>query len=235
MLDHLVASGRRGRTLRDTPSAALSVVVHGMLIAGAVAASRALPPSAPVTPPSGGEPLMYLAPDPVRTQRSGGDPAPFPVLDLRTVVAIDGDVIAVPLTVPDGIPDPGVAFRPRGYPGTPPGTTPWVFGGGGGAGGPPSVISVDVADERPYLLTRPRLEYPSLLRAAGVEGVVMVEVIVDTTGAPEAGSLHVVSSTHAGFEAAARRVVLGARFRPGRWRGRPVRVLIRQPVEFRLL
>jgi hypothetical protein len=47
MLDRLVASDRRGRTLRDTPSAALSVVVHGVLVAAAVAATRALPPSGP--------------------------------------------------------------------------------------------------------------------------------------------------------------------------------------------
>ena len=232
MLDRLVASGPRGRTLRDTPSAALSVVLHGVLIAGAVAASRALPPSAPVVTPLDGGPLIYLAPEPVRARGSGGDPAPFPVLNPGAAAAIDHDVITIPVTVPDGIPDPGVTLGAPGYPGATPGATPSWFGGGGGEA--PSVISVAVADEPPLLLTSPEPRYPPTLRAAGIEGTVMIEVIVDTEGIPEAESARVVSSNHAQFEVAARRVVLGARYRPGRWRGRPVRVLIRQPVEFRI-
>jgi protein TonB len=233
MLDRLVASDRRGRTLRDTPSAALSVVVHGVLVAAAVAATRGLPPSGPVVTPLDGGPVIYLAPEPVRARRAGGDPAPFPVLDPGTVVAIGDNVIVVPLTVPDGIPDPGVTLGARGYPGATPGATPSLFGGGGGEA--PLVIAVAVADEPPLLLTSPEPRYPPTLRAAGIEGTVMIEVIVDTEGTPEAESVRVLSSDHAQFEAAARRVVLGARYRPGRWRGRPVRVLIRQPVEFRLM
>jgi TonB family protein len=89
-------------------------------------------------------------------------------------------------------------------------------------------------DEPPYLLTRPALEYPGLLRAAGVDGLVILEVVIDSTGVPEAATLRVLEATHQGFVAAATRVVLGARFRPGRAHGRPVRVLIRQPISFRL-
>jgi TonB family protein len=63
---------------------------------------------------------------------------------------------------------------------------------------------------------------------------VVVEIVVDDQGRPEAGSLRVVSSAHPMFEAEARRVVLATRYRPGRWQGHPVRVLILQPVAFRL-
>ena len=232
MLQRLVASDPRRRTLRDTPSAALSVVVHGVLVAAAVAATRALPPSAPLATPVDRVALIYLPPEPVRTRDAGGDPAPFPMLDPGTSVAIGDNVIAIPVTVPDGIPDPGVTPR-SGSRGATPGTTPWVFGRGGDEA--PSVISVAAADEPPLLLTSPEPRYPPTLRAAGIAGTVMIEVIVDTDGIPEAESVRVVSSNHAQFDAAARRVVLGARYRPGRWRGRPVRVLIRQPVEFRLM
>ena len=89
-------------------------------------------------------------------------------------------------------------------------------------------------DEPPVVLTHPVLEYPALLRDAGIEGLVIFEVIIDSTGVPEPASLRVIEASHRGFVAAAARVVLGARFRPGRMWGQPVRVLIRQPIMFRL-
>jgi TonB family protein len=71
-----------------------------------------------------------------------------------------------------------------------------------------------------------------LLRA-GTVGTVVVQVVIDTLGRAEPGSV-VLQSSHAGFEPAARAYVLGAVFRPGRTHGQAVRVLVRLPVDFRL-
>ena len=87
--------------------------------------------------------------------------------------------------------------------------------------------------ERPVFLSGPPLQYPNLLRQAGIQGRVLVRAIVDTTGRAEPASVQVVESPHPGFNQAARDFVLHARFSHGLFRGRAVRVLIEFPVEFR--
>jgi protein TonB len=233
MLERLVASDPGTRGLGRSPSAALSVVLHGALIAAAVAATRAAPSTGPLNP-APGDPYSIVFPEPARSRGPVGDPAPFPVIDPRTLTTMGQEIPDFPVTVPVGIAAPDSSFRPLGRPGTGPSTTPGTVGGGGGGDAPP-VISVAAADEAPLLLAHAPLPYPPRLREAGLAGTVVLEMIVDSTGAPEPASFRVVSSTHPGFEAAARRALLSARYRPGRWRGRPVRVLIRQPVEFRLM
>jgi len=88
-------------------------------------------------------------------------------------------------------------------------------------------------DEPPVLLAGPPLGYPDVLRRTGTTGTVTVQLVIDTLGRAEPGSL-VLQSSHPGFEAAARAYVLGALFRPGRMRGRAVRVLVRLPISFTL-
>jgi TonB family protein len=95
------------------------------------------------------------------------------------------------------------------------------------------VLAESMVDEKPTFLSGPPLQYPNLLRQAGVQGRVIVRAIIDTTGRAEPGSVQVVESPHPGFDQAARNAVLQARFRGGRFRGRAVRVLIEFPVEFR--
>ena len=95
------------------------------------------------------------------------------------------------------------------------------------------VLTESMVDERPVFLSGPPLEYPNLLRQAGIQGRVLVRAIIDTTGRAEPASVQVVESPHPGFDQAARNAVLQARFRGGRFRGRAVRVLITFPVNFR--
>ena len=97
----------------------------------------------------------------------------------------------------------------------------------------PQSVSVTGGLERPVVVSGPRLQYPNLLRQAGIEGRVIVRAIIDTTGRAEPASVQVVESPHPGFDQAARDFVLHARFSRGRLRGRAVRVLITFPVNFR--
>lgn len=103
--------------------------------------------------------------------------------------------------------------------------------GGSGGTGP---VPVSLVQDPPVLLSAPVPTYPAELRAAGVAGVVVVQVVVDTTGRPEPGTLRVVRSTNDGFDPAAAAAIRGALFRPGRIWGRAVRVLVQVPVAFRL-
>jgi len=97
-----------------------------------------------------------------------------------------------------------------------------------------AVFVSDVLDEAPERISSPPLEYPRLMRQAGIEGIVLLRAVVDTTGHVEVESIRVVRSDHRAFDTAARRLLERSLFRPGRVRGRPVRVLIQLPVEFRL-
>ena len=96
------------------------------------------------------------------------------------------------------------------------------------------VRTESMVDERPMFLSGPPLEYPNLLRQAGIQGRVLVRAIIDTTGRAEPASVQVIESPHAGLNQAARNFVLQAHFRHGRFRGRAVRVLITFPVNSRI-
>jgi len=87
-----------------------------------------------------------------------------------------------------------------------------------------------MGNELLFVLSAPSELYPRLLRQAGIQGQVLVRAIIDSTGHAEPQSVQVIATPHPGFEQAARNLVLQARFHQGRFRERPVRVVI----EFRL-
>ena len=86
----------------------------------------------------------------------------------------------------------------------------------------------------PQVVYTVRPQYPALARARGVEGVVVVEAVVDRQGAVEANALEVVQSVPL-LDEAAIDAFRRWRFRPGRdGRGNPVRVVVRLPIRFHL-
>lgn len=101
------------------------------------------------------------------------------------------------------------------------------------SGSPDGPIDVVLTDEYPELLAGPLPAYPDLLRQAGVEGRVVLDAVVDTSGRVERGSIVVISG-HPAFAAAAERSLLASLFRPGRVHGRSVRVRVRVPFDFTL-
>jgi TonB family protein len=76
--------------------------------------------------------------------------------------------------------------------------------------------------------------YPEELRAQAIEGEVLAQFVVDTNGTVLEGSLRVLRSTHAEFEAAVRRAVPQLLFSPAIKDGRNVRQMVQQPFHFRL-
>jgi len=91
-----------------------------------------------------------------------------------------------------------------------------------------------VVDERPQILSGPRLQYPDLLLQAGIQGRVVVQAIIDTMGRAEPSSVKVIQSSNAGFDRSATNYVLRAMFRPARIHGRAVRVLVDFPVDYKV-
>lgn len=141
---------------------------------------------------------------------------------------IDGVVPPPPIDfsiVPEGLAPLAPVFDPRASSGA-------VLASAHAWPGDPADISL--VEEPPAILAGPLPAYPELLRQAGIRGRVVLEVVVDTTGRVEPGSVGVVSTAHPGFVAPAQRALAATLFRPGRMLGRAVRVRVRVPIEFRL-
>ncbi|HEU4564242.1 MAG TPA: TonB family protein [Gemmatimonadaceae bacterium] len=80
----------------------------------------------------------------------------------------------------------------------------------------------------------PAPRYPLVLRVRRVEGEVVVNFVVDTTGHVDTTSISVVASPDPRFSAAAREALVGSRFEPATLGGRKVRQLTAQRFWFRL-
>jgi TonB family protein len=214
MFDMLLESGHRP-SLLPSWGKAVAVTLH-VLILGALWRAPAspapvvlhrsvdLPPLAPATRTKSTIEVPHL---PIITFE--GDPPPLPPVDLTKII---GTTLSTPLTSSGYAPGPVSA--------------PLLPGEG--------VYVPSLVQESPELLSAPTPAYPPLLRAAGVQGQVIVTAVVDTLGLAENGSVRIVRSDNPGFEAAALATVRAARFRPARIYGRAVRVLVQLPVVFRL-
>jgi len=219
MLERLIESGTRATARRHVvPSGVAAVAAHVVIIAGAVWATLA-PAGAAGTEPI---PVTIAWPftEPLERERGsdGVDEIPGP----------PETTIDPPSVPPVGLPsiDPGrhiePVFQVHGVP-----------AGAGSDGADSAPVAWLSVEEPPALLAGPPPVYPELLRAAGIPGRVVLQVVVDTLGRAER-AVTVVESSNRGFDAAALAYVRAARFRPGRVRGRAVRVLIRLPIDFTL-
>lgn len=84
------------------------------------------------------------------------------------------------------------------------------------------------------MLTSVTPRYPEPLRAAGIEGSVLVRFTVDTAGRVDMATVKILSSTHDLFAAAVRDALARFRFEAAEVDGRRVPALAEMPFEFRL-
>jgi len=86
--------------------------------------------------------------------------------------------------------------------------------------------------EGPEVLSGPRLEYPDNLRRAGIQGRVVVRVVIDTSGRAERGSVRILSTPHPDFNGPVTEYIEHARFSvPVSSKGH-VRACVVLPVDF---
>jgi TonB family protein len=79
-----------------------------------------------------------------------------------------------------------------------------------------------------------RPAYLPALRDAGVQGRVLIELIVRPDGLPDTNSFHVRATPNDGLAQAALTALGASTFTPGRLRGRAVYAKISVPYDFRL-
>ena len=90
----------------------------------------------------------------------------------------------------------------------------------------------DVRELLMHVVTQGKPRYPESLRNAGVDGRVLVEFSVDTTGRIDMASVKILDSTHELFTRAVRDALGNFRFRPAEVGGHHVAALAQMPFEF---
>ena len=146
-------------------------------------------------------------------------------------------VLTAPVEIPDVIPDIDLSKKV---------TDENDFSGKGVAGGVAKGVEggkAVVQSDQPYFefqvekpvvpapgSTSPR--YPDMLRQAGVEGEVLAQFVVDTSGRAEPGSLKILKSSHDLFIQSVKNALPQMKFIPAEVGGRKVKQLVQQPFTF---
>lgn len=222
MFENLIESKKKADKKKAFGLGFVSLVGHSILVLLAVIATL-----------TAGEAAEDIVPDTMMVflnqEEKKAEEQP-PVVDIPQLKGFQ--TVVAPTDIPTNIPPINLQehFDPKDYTGT-------GIEGGIGTGIVPSsdqVFMENVVEERPEVLSGPALQYPDLLRQAGIQGRVIVQAIIDTTGRAEPPSVKIIQSPNPGFDQSARSYVLRALFRPARVHGRAVRVLVNLPIDFKI-
>ena len=146
-------------------------------------------------------------------------------------------VLTAPVEIPDVIPDIDLSKKV---------TDEADFSGKGVAGGVAKGVEggkAVVQSDQPYFefqVEKPVVpapgsvspRYPDMLRQAGVEGEVLAQFVVDTTGKAEPGSLKILKSSHDMFVQSVKNALPQMKFIPAEVGGKKVKQLVQQPFTF---
>lgn len=209
-----------------SPSAAVSVVAHAMLIGGAVygtgKASSAIqqeiaeriyylpPPDRTPAAPARVEQVRYVEPG------AGVDRAPRQALG-ETLAGSARDR-RLSRSRQAGIDESTQAAQLAAPP-----SADSVY----------SVVTADEAAQRDETSAAP--VYPPDLLAQKIEGSVVARFVLDSMGRSEANSVLILSTTDPGFAVSVREVIPRMHFRPAMVGGRPVRQVVEQGFQFRIV
>jgi protein TonB len=80
----------------------------------------------------------------------------------------------------------------------------------------------------------PSPRYPDMLRSANVEGEVLAQFVVDTTGRADMSTFKVLKETHALFTQAVKTALPQMRFYAAEVGGKKVKQLVQMPFQFNL-
>lgn len=225
MFDTLIVSKPKKQGLASRlPGSTFSLVTHVALIYAAVNATMRSEEFIQETVLDTN--MVYLEEEKPEEPEPEPEAPPPPPKGFQTLLA--------PVDIPTSIPPINLneQFDPRQFTGV---GVELGVAEGIEVGGPVDLTQIfveAVVDEPPERISFPPPEYPRILLEARVEGTVVLEAVIDTTGHAEPNSIKVVSSTNRAFESPAREAMRRALFRPGRVRGQAVRVLVQMPLRF---
>jgi TonB family protein len=210
-----------------------SIIIHALVVMLTVMATRGALEATKVAKAE--EPLLLFLP---RPSVPAAEPRTAPAPDIAEAPE-SFERLPTPSEIPPAIPPIDLTQRPFD-----PRDLVWSgperraadgVTGTGMVAGPDAIYEATSAlagFEPAVLLSQPTPKYPAALLSAGLAGAVLLEFVIDTTGRVEASSVRNVESSHQLFDESAHSAVLGARFRPARLSGRPVRQITRQRIRF---
>jgi periplasmic protein TonB len=233
MLNNLLESAPKKQ--RSMGGALFSVVFHSALIAAAVyaTANAAIKSEKPKQEKIDFVEMKKDEPPPPKDE----PPPPPPDVVVAPPPPKGFQVLTAPVEIPDVIPDIDLSKKV---------TDEADFSGKGVAGGTSKGVEggkAPIVEGQTYFefqVEKPVVQapgsagpnYPDILRSAGVEGEVLAQFVVDTTGRADPGSFKVLKSSHDLFVNAVRNALPRMRFIPAEVGGRKVKQLVQQPFSF---
>src|SRR5262245_32228184 len=216
---------------RRRGGALMSLLVHGSLIAAAIAATtQAKTVKAAEAPPT---PVVFIKPSrmphPLPPNVDAKNPGTYVPKNITVIVPpIHIDNKLPPISVGPRVDDLSTVFV-GGGPITHDST---IAGRSTGVADRNAILVPDQVEKVATLKNAVRPTYPEVLRMAGVGGRVVLRFVVDTLGLVERETVVVREASHARFENAVRDVLPRMRFTPAQLDGHPVRMLVEMPFEF---
>ena len=233
MFNNLIESKAKKQSM--TRTSLVSIIIHAVLITGAVYATLNAGQN---DDKAKVEDVKFVDNTPKDEPKPKDEPPP-PEKIVTAITPPKGfQVLTAPVEIPDVIPDVDLSkkatdesdFSGKGVAG----------GTGKGVGSGPPIDAnqafFEFQVEKPVVPApgSPSPRYPEILRSAGVEGEVLAQFVVDTSGRVEMSSFKVLKSTHDMFIAAVRNALPTMRFIPAEVGGRHVKQLVQQPYVFNI-
>ena len=232
---------RRTRTMGGT---LLSASIHACVIGATVAATgwsaeqlrtaRVIDERIIFLPPVKDKPP---APPTIRLKIDDHPPAtpPLPQLPPMSPVKVN-QLNDVTSEIPPSIEQLGALVWPRdsGSSGSATRTREGVTGRGAGDGAGDGLLTANSVDREVVALRGVSPTYPAMLAHAGVEGAVLMQLVVGTLERVERESMRAVRTDNPLFEQSVRDALARMRFIPAEANGRKVRQLVQQPYTFAL-
>jgi protein TonB len=244
MFNKLVAS--QGKRRMNPTTIMTSIVIHALLLAGAVYASVHAPQSVKKRAEELVTFMDVKEPEPPKPEAPPPPPPPEPEKPKPVAPPPPKGFqeLIPPKEPPPAIPDVDLsapAVDPKDFTG---------IGAAGGTangveGGTPTAEPVDssnfayevaVLERKPELKNKSQVAsmlsryYPRMLQDAGIGGQTVMQFVIEKDGTVDPTTVKVVSTSHEQFADASSKVVEKFRFSPGRYKGQPVRVLIQMPI-----
>ena len=235
MLTTLIESRRRSR--RSPVGTAVSVVVHAMLIT-LVAAVTAHARDNPPKKESPLQDVVYIALKEPSLARRNAAPsrirtaaAPrFPERPIRHIdVPTEFPTTIPPVDLSDLVADPSDFVIATNARSDADGVEDPISNGQGG-----TFTAWQVEKVTAPLPGNPKPRYPSLLQSERVDGEVLAQFVVDTSGRVDMSTFRALDATNELFVDAVTKVLARWRFQPAEVGGRKVKQLVQMPLTFRV-
>lgn len=236
MLNNLIES--KAKKQRSVGATITSIIINGSLAVLAVYATANAAVEAE-KPKEEKVEFVEMKKDEPPPPKEEAPPPPPPDVAVAPPPPKGFQVLTAPVEIPDVIPEIDLSKKV---------TDEADFSGKGVAGGIAKGVEGakgPVVQDQPYFefqVEKPVAQvpgssgprYPEILKSSNVEGEVLAQFVVDTTGRVESGSFKVLKSSHELFTQAVRQALPNMKFLPAEVGGRKVKQLVQQPFQFAL-